>query len=236
MSHSAPANAVFAQSGGPTTVINSSMAGAVLEAVKYPKVFKNLYGAKNGILGVLQEELFDFRKEKPADLEGLKRTPAAAAGSCRYKVKTEADYARIVEVFKAHNIRYFFYAGGNDSMDTADQVARLAKDSGFEMVVVGIPKTIDNDLAHTDHCPGYGSVVKYNATMVLEAGKDTEALYTTDTVTVQEVMGRNAGWIAAGCGLAARDEQDAPHLIYIPEIRVSLETMARQVKECLQRI
>jgi 6-phosphofructokinase 1 len=230
------ANAVFAQSGGPTTVINASMAGAVLEAMRHPKTFGKLYGAKNGILGVLEEELFDFRKEKPEDLKGLRHTPAAAAGSCRYKVKSDADYARIVEVFKAHHIRYFFYAGGNDSMDTADKVSRLAKDSGYEIAVMGIPKTIDNDLARTDHCPGYGSVVKYNATMVMEAGKDTEALYTTDTITVQEVMGRNAGWIAAGCGLAARDEQDAPHLIYIPEIPVSLETMARQVKDCLKRI
>src|SRR5262249_10719189 len=148
--------------------------------------------------------LFDFGAENPKDLEGLRIAPAAAAGSCRYKVKTDADYARIVEVFKAHNIRYFFYAGGNDSMDTADKVAKLAKDRGYEMCAVGIPKTIDNDLACTDHCPGYGSVAKYNATMTMEAGRDTEALYTTDTTTVQEVMGRNAGWIAASTGLARR--------------------------------
>jgi len=229
-------NAVFAQSGGPTTVINASVGGAVLEAMKHGKLIKGLYGAKNGILGVLQEEMFDFRKESLADVKGLKLTPAAAAGSCRYKVKTEADYARIIDVFQAHNIRYFFYAGGNDSMDTADKVARLARDKNYEMCVVGIPKTIDNDLACTDHCPGYGSVVKYNATMIMEAAKDTEALYTTDTTTVQEVMGRNAGWIAAGCGLAARNEEDGPHLIYIPEIPVSLNTMATQVREVLKRI
>ncbi|MEI6235284.1 MAG: 6-phosphofructokinase [Planctomycetota bacterium] len=233
---SVPGNAVFAQSGGPTAVINSSMAGAVLEAMKHKKSFGKLFGAKNGILGVLQEELFDFGKEDPKALKGLTRTPAAAAGSCRYKVKTDADYSRIVDVFKAHNIRYFFYAGGNDSMDTADKVARLAKDSNYDMSVMGIPKTIDNDLACTDHCPGYGSVVKYNATQVMEAGKDTEALYTTDTVTVQEVMGRNAGWIAAGCGLAARDGEDAPHLIYIPEISYSLNQMAEHVRACLKRI
>ena len=229
-------NAVFAQSGGPTAVINSSMAGAVLEAMKHKKVFGKLYGAKNGILGVLLEDMFDFAKEKPDDLKGLKLTPAAAAGSCRYKVKTDADYARIVEVFAAHNIRYFFYAGGNDSMDTADKVARLAREKNFDLQVMGIPKTIDNDLACTDHCPGYGSVVKYNATQVMEAGKDTEALYTTDTVTVQEVMGRNAGWIAGGCGLAARDGEDAPHLIYIPEISFSLDTMANQIRATLKRI
>jgi 6-phosphofructokinase 1 len=229
-------NAVFAQSGGPTTVINSSMGGAVLEALKFPKLFKELYGAKNGILGVLQEELFDFRKEKLEDLKALRTTPAAAAGSCRHKVKTEADYARIVEVFQVHDIRYFFYAGGNDSMDTADKVACLARDQKYEMCVVGIPKTIDNDLACTDHCPGFGSVAKYNATMVMEAGYDTEALYTTDTTTVQEVMGRNAGWIAASCGLAHRTEEDAPHLIYVPEIQVSLNTMAAQIREVLARL
>jgi ATP-dependent phosphofructokinase / diphosphate-dependent phosphofructokinase len=229
-------NAVFAQSGGPTAVINASMAGGVLEAMKHQKAIKHIYGAKNGILGVLQEELFDFRKESLDDVKGLRTTPAAAAGSCRYKVKTEADYARIVEIFQAHNIRYFFYAGGNDSMDTADKVARLARDKKYEMCVMGIPKTIDNDLAYTDHCPGFGSVSKYNATMIMEAGKDTEALYTTDTTTVQEVMGRNAGWIAAATGLAHRNEEDAPHLIYIPEIKVSLDTIASQVKDCLKRI
>jgi len=229
-------NAVFAQSGGPTAVINSSMAGGVLEAFKQRKLIKTVYGAKNGILGVLQEELFDFGKEKLDDVKGLRVTPAAAAGSCRYKVKTEADYARVIEVFQAHNIRYFFYAGGNDSMDTADKVARLARDRNYEMCVMGIPKTIDNDLAHTDHCPGFGSVAKYNATMIMEAGKDTEALYTTDTTTVQEVMGRNAGWIAASSGLAARDGEDSPHLIYVPEIPVSLNQMADQVRECLKRI
>lgn len=229
-------NAVFAQSGGPTTVINASMSGAVLEALKHRKVFKNLYGAKNGILGVLREELFDFRKENPADLRGLRTTPAAAAGSCRYKVKSEADYARILAVFAAHNIRFFFYAGGNDSMDTADKVARLARDKNYELCAIGIPKTIDNDLACTDHCPGYGSVSKYNATMIMEAGRDTEALASSDTATVQEVMGRNAGWIAAATGLARRDPEDAPHLIYVPEIPVSLNAMAGHVRACLKSL
>ncbi|MCW8131779.1 MAG: 6-phosphofructokinase [Planctomycetota bacterium] len=228
--------AVFAQSGGPTTVINASMAGAVLEAKKFPKVFTKLLGAKNGILGVLNEELFDFKAEAPADLKNLKLCPAAAAGSCRYKVKTEADYARIVEVFAAHNIRYFFYAGGNDSMDTADKVSKLAKSQGYEMIVMGIPKTIDNDLGFTDHCPGFGSVAKYNATQVMEAGRDTEALYTADTTTVQEVMGRNAGWIAASTGLAHRSEADAPHLIYVPEIPVSAEKLAGDVRGVLKRL
>ena len=228
--------AVFAQSGGPTTVINASMSGALLEARRFSKTFTQLLGAKNGILGVLQEELFDFKKENPQDLRALRLTPAAAAGSCRYKVKTEADYARVVEVFRAHNIRYFFYAGGNDSMDTADKVSRLAGSQGYEMIVMGIPKTIDNDLACTDHCPGYGSVSKYNATMIMEAGRDTEALYTADTTTVQEVMGRNAGWIAAATGLAHREEEDAPHLVYVPEIPVDLNRLATAVRACVQRL
>lgn len=226
-------NAVFAQSGGPTAVINASMAGGVLEAQRFP-CFEKIYGAKNGILGVLNEELFDFGKEDPMAVKGLRTTPSAAAGSCRYKVKTEADYNRILEVFKAHNIRFFFYAGGNDSMDTADKVGRMAKDRGYEMIVMGIPKTIDNDLGFTDHCPGFGSVAKYNAIMAMEASKDTEALYTTDTVTVQEVMGRNAGWIAASTGLAKRDSEDGPDLIYVPEFGFSLEQMARQIKTVLK--
>jgi len=228
--------AVFAQSGGPTTVINASMSGAVLEAKKFTKTFTKLLGAKNGILGVLEEELFDFNAENPKDLKLLKHCPAAAAGSCRYKVKSEADYARIVEIFQAHNIRYFFYAGGNDSMDTADKVSNLARDKGYEMVVMGIPKTIDNDLGFTDHCPGFGSVAKYNATMVMEAGRDTEALYTSDTTTVQEVMGRNAGWIAASTGLAHRTDEDAPNLIYVPELPVSLNQVANDVRDCLNRL
>jgi 6-phosphofructokinase 1 len=227
-------NAVFAQSGGPTAVINSSISGAVREAMKHD-CFEGLYAAYNGILGVLQEELFDLRRERAMDIENLKRTPSSALGSCRFKVKSEDDIARIVEVFRAHNVRFFFYAGGNDSMDTADKVARLAAGSGWELRVMGIPKTIDNDLAFTDHCPGYGSVVKYNATAVMEAGRDTEALWTHDTCTVMEIMGRNAGWIAAGTGMARREAEDAPHLIYMPERPVSLEQVARDVKECLRR-
>jgi ATP-dependent phosphofructokinase / diphosphate-dependent phosphofructokinase len=228
--------AVFAQSGGPTTVINASMLGALDEAMKKSKVFTALYGAKNGILGVLQEELFDFRKEDRKALDGLRLCPAAAAGSCRYKVKNDADYARILAVFKGHNVRYFFYAGGNDSMDTADKVSRLAASEQYELIAMGIPKTIDNDLAYTDHRPGFGSVAKYNATMLMEAGRDTEALYTADTTTVQEVMGRNAGWIAASCGLARRVEEDAPHLVLVPEIPINLNKFADRVRDCLKRI
>jgi 6-phosphofructokinase 1 len=227
-------NAVFAQSGGPTAVINSSIAGAVQEASAH-NCIEDLYGAYNGILGVLGEELFDLRKERADDIENLKRTPAAAFRSCRYKVKTTADLERVLEVFRAHNVRFFFYAGGNDSMDTADKLAGLAAEGGHEMRVMGIPKTIDNDLAHTDHTPGYGSVVKYNAAAVMEAGRDTEALWTHEPCTVMEVMGRNTGWIVAGTGLARREAEDAPHLIYVPERPVTLDRIADDVRACLKK-
>lgn len=231
-------NCVLAQSGGPTTVINASICGAIQEAAKYPNVFTGIYGSHNGVLGILEERLFDLGKEPATNIEGLRSTPAAALGSCRYKLKdldsSRADYERIVEVFKAHNIRYFFYAGGNDSMDTADKICTLANESGYEMIAIGIPKTIDNDLAETDHCPGFGSVVKYNATTIMEAGKDTEALYTHDTCTILEIMGRNAGWIAAGTGLARRSDQDAPHLIYVPEVPFEQASFVEDVRQTIK--
>jgi len=233
------ANAIVAQSGGPTTVINSSACGVVQEAMKSGKI-GSVIGATNGILGVLKEDLFDISAEKPEAIEALKQTPAAAIGSCRYKLKSieesKADFQRVLDVFKAHDIRYFFYAGGNDSMDTADKVNKLAADAGYELICMGIPKTVDNDLAFTDHCPGYPSVAKYVATCAAEAGKDTEALYTTDTCTILEVMGRNAGWIAAAAGLAATTPEDAPHLVYLPEAAFSFDKLVRDVEEVLKRL
>jgi 6-phosphofructokinase 1 len=230
-------NAVVAQSGGPTAVINSSACGVIQQALKSGKI-GSVLGATNGILGVLCEDLFDISAEKRQTIEALKQTPAAAIGSCRYKLKSleesKADFERILDVFRAHDIRYFFYAGGNDSMDTADKVNNLAADSGYELVCIGIPKTVDNDLAFTDHCPGYGSVAKYVATCAMEAGRDTEALYTHDTCTILEAMGRNAGWIAAATGLAARCPEDAPHLIYMPEAPFSIDKLVSDVKEVLK--
>ncbi len=231
---SGKANAIVAQSGGPTAAINSSACGVIQTAIESDRIGR-VIGATNGILGVLKEDLFDISAEKPETIEALKRTPAAAVGSCRYKLKSldesRTDYERIVEVFKAHDIHYFFYCGGNDSMDTADKVNKLAADTGYELVCMGVPKTIDNDLAYTDHCPGYGSVAKYVATCAMSAGKDTEALYTTDTCTILEVMGRNAGWIAAATGLARRVAEDSPHLIYMPEAAFSFEKLVADVKE-----
>ncbi|HUV41898.1 MAG TPA: 6-phosphofructokinase [Sedimentisphaerales bacterium] len=232
-------NAVIAQSGGPTTVINASACGVIQESQKSGGIGR-IIGATNGILGVLKEDLFDISAESADTIEALKSTPAAAIGSCRYKLKSlqesKADFERILDVFKAHDIRYFFYAGGNDSMDTADKVNKLAADSGYELVCIGIPKTVDNDLAYTDHCPGYPSVAKYVATCAAEAGRDTEAIYTTDTCTILEAMGRNAGWIAAAAGLAAKTPQDAPHLIYMPEAAFSFDKFVADVKQVFEEL
>ncbi len=228
-------NAIVAQSGGPTAVINASACGVIQEALKQPEI-EGVYAAHNGILGILNEEIYDLGKEDPKDIEGLKTSPAAALGSCRYKVKSDEDFEKILRVFEKYNIRYFFYIGGNDSMDTADKVNKLAAEKGYEFIAMGVPKTIDNDLAHTDHCPGYGSVIKYLGTMVMEAGRDTEALYTTDTVNVIEAMGRNAGWIAAGTALARRSEEDAPHIILLPERTFDKEEFKERVRYYLDKI
>lgn len=228
-------NCIVAQSGGPTAVINSSACGVIEEAMKHEEI-EGVYAAYNGILGVLNEEIFDLRLESRESIAGLRTTPAAALGSCRYKVKKQEDFEKILTVFQKYNIRFFFYIGGNDSMDTADKVNKLAEKKGFEFRAVGVPKTIDNDLAFTDHTPGYGSVIKYLATMVMEAGRDTEALYTTDTVNVIEAMGRNAGWIAAGTALARREEEDAPHIILLPEVPFDLENFKNRVKYYLDKI
>ncbi len=227
-------NCIVAQSGGPTAVINASACGVIQEAMKTSAI-TGTFAAHNGILGVLNEDIFDMAREDPAHIDALKRSPSSALGSCRYKLKSlednRADYERVLDVFKAHDIHYFFYIGGNDSMDTAHKLSILAKEIDYPLIVMGVPKTIDNDLACTDHCPGYGSVAKYNATIAMEAGRDTEALYTHDTACVMEVMGRNAGWIAAAMGVAHRTAEDAPHLIYLPEIPFTIEKFAADCKK-----
>jgi 6-phosphofructokinase 1 len=232
-------NAVVAQSGGPTAVINSSACGVIQEAFEHG-VIGDVYGANNGVLGLLQEDLFDLRAESAGTIQGLRRTPSAAIGSCRYKLgDLNADrdkYQRILDVFRAHDIRYFFYIGGNDSMDSADKVGRLAREADYELRVIGVPKTIDNDLVATDHCPGFGSVAKFLATAVMEAGRDTEAMCTFDSVTILEAMGRNTGWIAAATGLARRCEEDAPHLIYVPEIPFQIERFLTDVRAVHRRL
>jgi 6-phosphofructokinase 1 len=235
MSETLRGNAIVAQSGGPTAVINASACGVIEEAMRQRQI-RGIYAAHNGILGVLNDEIYDLRRERRESIRGLMSSPSAALGSCRYKVKGDADFRRVLDVFRAHDIRYFFYIGGNDSMDTADRVDRLAKAEGYAFRAVGVPKTIDNDLDFTDHCPGYGSVIKYLATMVMEAGRDTEALYTADTCNVIEAMGRNAGWIAAGTALARRTEEDAPHIILLPEVPFDTARFTEKVSGYLKRL
>ena len=228
-------SAIIAQSGGPTAVINASAAGVIHAAFEAPEIDRVL-AAHNGILGVLNDEIYDLGREDPATLEELRWSPASALGSCRHKVKNDEERGRIIEVFRKHDIRYFFYIGGNDSMDTADKVSKLAQRIGYEMRAIGVPKTIDNDLAETDHCPGFGSVIKYLAAMTMEAGRDTEAMYTADTGNIIEAMGRNAGWIAAGTALARRSDEDAPHIILLPEVPFNRPAFSAKVRHYLDTI
>ena len=227
-------NCIIGQSGGPTAVINASVCGVVQEAIKHAEI-EGIYGAINGILGVLNNYIVDLREESPKTIDGLRHTPSSALGSCRYKLKPE-DYETVLEMFKKHNIRYFFYAGGNDSMDTANRVKNLAEERGYELMVIGVPKTVDNDLKETDHCPGYGSVIRHNAIAIRDAGRDTEAIGTTDKVKVFETMGRNTGWIAAGSALARESENDAPHLVYVPEKPVKLSRFLDDVQKVYDRL
>jgi ATP-dependent phosphofructokinase / diphosphate-dependent phosphofructokinase len=228
-------NAVVAQSGGPTAVVNASACGVIQEAMRYPQAIAAIYGANNGILGIVEEDLFDLRAESADIIEQLRCTPSSAIGSCRYNLGDLAEdrhkYDRLLEVFQAHEIRYFFYIGGNDSMATADKVNHLAADLGYGLRVIGVPKAVDNDLVGTDHCPGYGSTAKYLAVSAMEAGRDTEAMYTFDPVTIMETMGRNTGWLAASTGLAKRRPDEAPHLIYVPEIPFSPAKFIADVRE-----
>lgn len=229
-------NVLIAQSGGPTAVINASLAGVIDEALNHD-CFEEIYGGKNGILGILQEQLIDLAEESQQTIRGLRSTPASALGSCRYKLRKDADFQRVLEVFQAHNIRYFFYIGGNDSQDTADKISKLAASSNWEMRVIGIPKTVDNDLVVTDHTPGYGSVIKQVATTVREMACDAEAMGRHDLVYILEVMGRTAGWIAAGATLAKRKDhpEDPPHLIYLPEVAFDPNKFLDDVAEVLKR-
>src|SRR6266852_3338258 len=231
-------NLLVAQSGGPTAVINASVAGVIQEAGRH-QCIEQIYGASHGILGVLNEELIDINEEKAKSIEGLKYTPAAALGNCRYKLdfkkspeQATQDMDRLFEVFQAHNIRYFFYIGGNDSQDTAHKIHEQAIARGYEMRVNGVPKTIDNDLPHTDHCPGYGSVIKYNGATVIEIAADVVSMATDGgSCCLVEVMGRSAGWIAAGTVLAKRSPADAPHIILVPEIPLDEAAFLAKVKE-----
>lgn len=223
-------NAVVAQSGGPTAVINNSVCGVVQEWLK-DEPPGTLFGALFGIRGVMEENMLDLSRQPAHIIEGLRYTPGAALGSSRYRLDREEDYGRLLDAFKKHEIRYFFFIGGNDSMDTADKINRFADGVNYEMRVIGIPKTIDNDLPGTDHTPGYGSAAKFLASTVRETGLDLKGLITGNRIVVLEAMGRNAGWLTAASALAKREECDAPHLIYLPEKPFERRRFLQEVSE-----
>ncbi len=233
-----PKNAFYAQSGGVTAVINASACGVIETAAKHPRHIGKVYAGKDGIVGALTEQLIDTSRESRETLKGLKYTPAGAFGSARFKLKgldkNRAEYERLIEVFRAHDIGYFFYNGGNDSMDTALKVSQIGEAMGYPITCVGVPKTVDNDLPHTDCCPGFGSVAKYVAVSTREAALDVASMARTSTkVFVLEVMGRHAGWIAAAGGLAGKKAGEPPHIILFPEIAFDKDRFLAKVKQCV---
>ncbi len=235
-----PRNAFYAQSGGVTAVINASACGVIEAARKQKRAIGTLYAGRNGILGALTEDLIDTSQESAADIRALRHTPSGAFGSTRYKLKkyedNPAQYERLIEVFKAHDIGYFFYNGGGDSADTCLKVSLLAEKLGYPLQAIHVPKTVDNDLPITDCCPGFGSVAKYVAVSIREAGFDVASMARTSTkVFVMEVMGRHAGWIAAAGGLAAQKTGDAPHIILFPEIPFDEAAFLTRTEECVKK-
>jgi ATP-dependent phosphofructokinase / diphosphate-dependent phosphofructokinase len=237
MKKSSPQNAFYAQSGGVTAVINATAAGVIETALKSRHIGK-VYAGRHGIIGALTEDLIDCGRESPETIRALKHTPSGAFGSARFKLKgldkNRAEYERLIEVFRAHDIGYFFYNGGNDSMDTANKVSQLGDSLGYHVTCIGVPKTVDNDLPHTDCCPGFGSVAKYVAVSTLECGFDVASMARTSTkVFVLEVMGRHAGWIAAAGGLAGRKASEPPHIILFPEIPFEQRKFLDRVKQCV---
>ncbi|MBQ9647187.1 MAG: 6-phosphofructokinase [Oscillospiraceae bacterium] len=223
--------AVIGQSGGPTSVINASAYGVIRTALDNPSI-TNVYGAEHGIVGVLNDRLLDMGKEDPKELELLKYTPSSALGSCRYKMKDpdedDTDYKRILEVFKKHDVRYFFYNGGNDSMDTCNKISKYMQKVGYECRVMGVPKTIDNDLFGTDHCPGFASAAKYIATSCMEVWHDAR-VYNTGMICIIEIMGRHAGWLTAASALAS-EYGAGPDLIYVPEVDFDMDKFLADVE------
>ena len=233
-------NAFYAQSGGVTAVINATACGVIETARKHKNKIGKVYAGHNGIIGALTEDLIDTSKESASAIAALKHTPSGAFGSCRYKLKSVEEsreqYERLIEVFKAHNIGYFFYNGGGDSQDTSHKVSQLSKKIGYPIQCIGIPKTVDNDLPITDNCPGFGSVAKYVAVSIKEAAFDVKSMAETSTkVFVMEVMGRHAGWIAAASGLAKQEKGDAPHIILFPEIPFDKKLVLNRVKESVEQ-
>ncbi|MFQ6021367.1 MAG: 6-phosphofructokinase [Acidiferrobacterales bacterium] len=240
MAKAKPKNVFYAQSGGVTAVINATACGVIETARKHKNKLGKVLAGRNGIIGALTEDLIDTSKESSSAIRGLRYTPGGAFGSARYKLKgldeNKAEYERLIEVFKAHNIGYFFYNGGGDSQDTSHKVSRIGEKLGYPMICIGIPKTVDNDLPITDNCPGFGSVAKYIATSIREAGFDVASMAKTSTkVFVLEAMGRHAGWIAAAGGLAAEKAGDAPHMILFPEIVFDEEKFLAKVDSTVNK-
>lgn len=233
-------NAFYAQSGGVTAVINASACGVIETARQHPDKIGKVYAGRNGIIGALLEELIDTSLESEADIAALRHTPSGAFGSCRFKLKgleeSQQEYERLIEVFKAHNIGYFFYNGGGDSQDTSHKVSQIGEKMGYPITCIGIPKTVDNDLPITDNCPGFGSVAKYVGVSIREASFDVASMAETSTkVFILEVMGRHAGWIAAAGGLAAEKEGDAPHIILFPERTFDEKAFLAKVDETVKK-
>lgn len=232
-------NAFYAQSGGVTAVINASACGLIETARKHPDKIGKVYAGRNGIIGALREELIDTSLESPEIIAGLRYTPSGAFGSCRYKLKNfdenKREYERLIEVFQAHNIGYFFYNGGGDSQDTAYKVSQLSEKMGYPITCIGVPKTVDNDLPFTDCCPGFGSVAKYVAISTKEAAMDIASMCESSTkVFILEVMGRHAGWIAAAGGLAGTNGNEPPHIILFPEIAFDREKFLAKVDDSVK--
>jgi len=235
----APRNALYAQSGGVTAVINATACGVIEACRRHRGRIGHLYAGRDGIVGALTEDLIDTGRESAATIRALRHTPSGAFGSARYKLKDlerdRAKYERLIEVFRAHDIGYFFYNGGNDSMDTALKLSQLGEQMGYHVACIGVPKTVDNDLPVTDCCPGFGSVAKYVAVSTLEASLDVASMARTSTkVFILEVMGRHAGWIAAAGGLAARRTGDPPHIILFPEIAFDRERFLARVRKTVE--
>ena len=227
---------IIGQSGGPTAVINASAQGVIQTALQ-AGVITRVLGAAHGIKGVLADQLYDMAAEDPRELELLQFTPSSALGSCRYKLadpdQDDRDYQRILEIFKKYDVRYFFYNGGNDSMDTCNKISKYMQKVGYDCRIIGVPKTIDNDLFGTDHCPGFGSAAKYIATSCMELYQDAR-VYDTGTVAIVEIMGRHAGWLAGAAGLATWAGA-GPDLVYLPEVVFDLEQFLTDVEEIYRR-